>query len=55
MVVLEGKVRVVRKAGDRAQVVHVERVGGTLGEVPVFSRRWLPGYRVRRRAERSVR
>lgn len=37
MVVLEGKVRVVRKAGDRAQVVHVERVGGTLGEVPVFS------------------
>jgi CRP-like cAMP-binding protein len=37
LVVLEGKVRVVRKAGDRAQVVHVERVGGTLGEVPVFS------------------
>jgi CRP/FNR family transcriptional regulator len=37
MVVLEGKVRVVRKAGDRAQVVHVERAGGTLGEVPVFS------------------
>jgi CRP/FNR family transcriptional regulator len=37
MVVLEGRVRVVRKAGDRAQVVHVERVGGTLGEVPVFS------------------
>jgi len=37
MVVLEGKVRVVRTAGDRAQVVHVERVGGTLGEVPVFS------------------
>src|SRR5262245_35893600 len=37
LVVLEGKVRVVRKAGDRAQVVHVERTGGTLGEVPVFS------------------
>ena len=37
MVLLEGKVRVVRKAGDRAQVVHVERSGGTLGEVPTFS------------------
>src|SRR5256885_14972662 len=37
LVVLEGKVRVVRKAGDRAQVVHVEKAGGTLGEVPVFS------------------
>ena len=30
MVVLEGKVRVMRRAGDRAQIVHVERVGGTL-------------------------
>lgn len=37
MVVLEGKVRVVRKAGTRTQVVHVERAGGTLGEVPTFS------------------
>ena len=36
-VVLEGRVRVVRKAGGRAQVVHVERAGGTLGEVPTFS------------------
>jgi CRP/FNR family transcriptional regulator, dissimilatory nitrate respiration regulator len=36
MVVLEGKVRVIRRAGERAQVVHVEGVGGTLGEVPVF-------------------
>ena len=36
MVVLEGKVRVMRRAGDRAQIVHVERVGGTLGEVPMF-------------------
>ena len=35
--VLEGKVRVVRRAGGRAQVVHVERVGGTLGEVPLFA------------------
>jgi len=37
MVVLEGKVRVVRLAGERAQVVHVERAGGTLGEVPMFA------------------
>lgn len=36
MVVLEGKVRVIRRAGDRTQVVHVETVGGTLGEVPMF-------------------
>jgi len=37
MVVLEGKVRVVRQVGSRAQVVHVETAGGTLGEVPVFA------------------
>jgi CRP/FNR family transcriptional regulator len=36
MVVLDGRVRVVRQAGGRAQVVHVETVGGTLGEVPLF-------------------
>jgi CRP/FNR family transcriptional regulator len=37
MVVLEGRVRVVREAGGRAQVVHVEAAGGTLGEVPLFA------------------
>jgi CRP-like cAMP-binding protein len=37
MVVLEGKVRVIRQAGVRSQVVHVEKVGGTLGEVPMFA------------------
>ncbi len=37
MVVLEGRVRVVRQAGGRAQVVHVEAAGGTLGEVPLFA------------------
>jgi CRP-like cAMP-binding protein len=37
MVVLEGRVRVVRRMGDRSQVVHVEGVGGTLGEVPMFA------------------
>ena len=37
IVVLNGKVRVVRQVGARAQVVHVETAGGTLGEVPVFA------------------
>lgn len=37
LIVLEGKVRVVRQAGERAQVMHVEGVGGTLGEVPLFA------------------
>ena len=37
MVVLDGKVRVVRQVGTRAQVVHVETAGGTLGEVPLFA------------------
>ncbi len=37
MVVVEGRVRVVRQAGGRAQVVHVEAAGGTLGEVPLFA------------------
>lgn len=37
MVVLEGRVRVVRQAGGRAQVVHVETAGGTLGDVPLFA------------------
>jgi CRP-like cAMP-binding protein len=37
MVVLEGKVRVVRQAAGRTQVVHVETTGGTLGEVPLFA------------------
>lgn len=36
-VVLSGKVRVVRHVGARARVVHVETVGGTLGEVPLFA------------------
>ena len=37
IVVLVGRVRVVRQAGGRAQVVHVETGGGTLGEVPLFA------------------
>ena len=37
IVVLDGKVRVVRQVGARMQVVHVETAGGTLGEVPTFA------------------
>ena len=34
--VLEGEVRVVHTVRGRTHVVHVERAGGTLGEVPLF-------------------
>jgi len=37
-VVLDGRVRVVRGAGERKHVVHTEGPGGTLGEVPLFTR-----------------
>ncbi len=36
-VVLEGCVRVVRESGGRQHVVHTERAGGTMGEVPLFA------------------
>lgn len=36
-VVLEGHVEVSRSANGRMYVLHHERAGGTLGEVPVFS------------------
>jgi CRP/FNR family transcriptional regulator len=37
LVVLSGRVRVVRGRGDRQHVVHWEEPGGTLGEVPLFA------------------
>ena len=37
LLILEGRVRVVRGRGGRQQVVHEEGMGGTLGEVPVFA------------------
>lgn len=37
LVVLEGRVRVVRATGGRQHVVHVEEPGGTLGDVPLFA------------------
>lgn len=35
--VMEGGVRVVRGRRDRQHVIHVEKSGGTLGEVPLFA------------------
>ena len=35
--VLEGGVRVVRGRRDRQHVIHLEKSGGTLGEVPLFA------------------
>jgi len=35
--VLDGRVRIVRDAGLRQHVVHVEGAGATLGEVPLFA------------------
>ncbi len=37
VIVLEGRVRVVREARGRQHVVHTEGPGGTLGEVPLFA------------------
>lgn len=37
LVVLDGRVRVLRQTVGRGQVVHVEGAGGTLGEVPLFA------------------
>lgn len=36
LLVLSGRVRVVRGGGDRQHLVHYEGPGGALGEVPVF-------------------
>jgi CRP-like cAMP-binding protein len=41
-VVVDGRVRVVRDVGGRRHVVHEERAGGTLGEVPLFERGGYP-------------
>jgi CRP/FNR family transcriptional regulator len=37
-IVLEGRVRVVREGRGRQHVLHTEGPGGTLGEVPLFTR-----------------
>ena len=35
-IVLDGRVRVSRESADRIELLHVEDVGGVLGEIPVF-------------------
>ena len=42
IVVLEGRVRVVRSSGERTVAVHTEGPGGTLAEVPLFAGGTLP-------------
>ena len=42
VVVVEGRVRVVRELGGRRHVVHDEGPGGTLGELPVYDGGPLP-------------
>ena len=42
VVVLEGRVRVVRSSGGRTVAVHTEGPGGTLAEVPLFAGGTLP-------------
>src|SRR5574338_691654 len=37
LVVLDGKVRLVRRVGDRSPLIHVEGVGATLGEVALLA------------------
>jgi CRP/FNR family transcriptional regulator len=36
VLILSGRVRVVRERDGRRQVLHIEEAGGTLGEVPLF-------------------
>jgi CRP-like cAMP-binding protein len=50
LLLLEGRVRVVRLTGDRSRVVHFEDPGGTLGEVPLYD---AGGYPATAIAERN--
>lgn len=42
ILLLKGRVRVVRVTGDRGRVVHFEDEGGTLGEVPLYDGKGYP-------------
>ncbi|HUG28618.1 MAG TPA: Crp/Fnr family transcriptional regulator, partial [Gemmatimonadales bacterium] len=42
VLLLAGKVRVVREREGRRQVLHIEEAGGTLGEVPLFDQGAMP-------------
>jgi CRP/FNR family transcriptional regulator len=41
-VVIDGRVRVVRAAGDKQYTLHTEGAGATLGEVPLFGEGTMP-------------
>ncbi len=42
ILVLDGRVRVVRETNGRRQILHIEGAGGTLGEVPLFDGQTMP-------------
>lgn len=52
--VMDGGVRVVRGRRDRQHVVHVEKSGGTLGEVPLFAGGGYPATAIASEACRCI-
>jgi CRP/FNR family transcriptional regulator len=54
IVVLDGRVRVVRGSGTRNVVVHTEGPGGTLAEVPLFAGGVLPATAIAAEPTRCV-
>jgi CRP/FNR family transcriptional regulator, dissimilatory nitrate respiration regulator len=54
LVILEGSVRVVRGRNGRQQLVHEEKPGGALGEVPVFAGGGYPATAIASEATRCA-
>jgi CRP/FNR family transcriptional regulator, dissimilatory nitrate respiration regulator len=54
LLVIEGRVRVIRGRGDRQHLVHYESPGGALGEVPVFAGGTYPATAVAAEPTRCV-
>lgn len=54
VLILSGRVRVVRERNGRRQVLHVEEAGGTLGEVPLFDGGPMPASAVAVEATEGV-
>ncbi len=54
VLILSGRVRVVRERDGRRQVLHVEEAGGTLGEVPLFDGGPMPASAVAVEATEGV-
>lgn len=42
VLLLSGRVRVIRERDGRRQVLHIEETGGTLGEIPIFDHGLMP-------------